>query len=213
MALTFYYGSGSPFAWRVWLALEYKGLAYEHKLLSFSAGDTRTPEFLALNPRHQVPVIVDDGFSLYESSAILEYLDDRFPTAPWLFPRDVRARARCRRTVREIDAYITSCNETLVQSVLFTKPESWDEDHINSAVKEYVVELSFWESAFDGEFLCGTLSAADFTLYPLVAMAERMEMRKPDIGLVAARGPRLRAWMERMRALPFFDKTYPPHWR
>ena len=38
MALTFYYASGSPFAWRVWLALEHKQLAYEHKVMSFSAG-------------------------------------------------------------------------------------------------------------------------------------------------------------------------------
>ena len=51
-----YYGSGSPYAWRVQLALEHKALAYERKVLSFSAGDTRKPEFLALNPRHRVPI-------------------------------------------------------------------------------------------------------------------------------------------------------------
>ena len=74
MALTFYYGSGSPFAWRVWLALEHKQIAYELKVLSFDRGDTRTPEFLAINPRGRVPTIVHDGFKLWESLAILEYL-------------------------------------------------------------------------------------------------------------------------------------------
>ena len=54
--ITLYYGSGSPYAWRVQLALEHKALAYERKVLSFAAGDTRKPEFLALNPRHRVPV-------------------------------------------------------------------------------------------------------------------------------------------------------------
>ena len=49
MALTLYYGSGSPYAWRVQLALECKAIAYERKVLSFSAGDTRKPEFIALN--------------------------------------------------------------------------------------------------------------------------------------------------------------------
>ena len=39
MALTFYYGSGSPYGWRVWLALEHKQITYELKTMSFSAGD------------------------------------------------------------------------------------------------------------------------------------------------------------------------------
>ena len=98
MALTLYYGSGSPYAWRAQLALEHKALAYELKVLSFSAGDTRKPEFIALNPRHQVPVLVDGDFVLYESNAIVEYLDEAFPGrgAP-LFPGDVKARAIARR--------------------------------------------------------------------------------------------------------------------
>ena len=69
MALTFYYGSGSPYAWRVWLALEHKAIAYELKAVSFSTGDLTKPEFLALNPRHKVPTIADGNFSLYESAA------------------------------------------------------------------------------------------------------------------------------------------------
>jgi len=64
MALTFYYASGSPYAWRVWLALEHKGVPYELKILSFDAGDLKMPEFRVLNPRQKVPVIVDDGFTL-----------------------------------------------------------------------------------------------------------------------------------------------------
>jgi len=65
MALTLYYLSGSPYAWRVWLALEHKRIPYELKAMSYDAGDFKRPDFLALNPRHRVPVIVDDGFALY----------------------------------------------------------------------------------------------------------------------------------------------------
>jgi glutathione S-transferase len=61
MSLTLYAGSGSPFVWKVWLALEFKGLEYTLKMLSFSAGDTRTPEFRALNPRGKVPALEHDG--------------------------------------------------------------------------------------------------------------------------------------------------------
>ena len=63
MSLTFYYGSGSPFAWKVWLALEHKAVPYEFRLLSFDRGDTKAPEFLSVNPRGRVPTIVDEGFA------------------------------------------------------------------------------------------------------------------------------------------------------
>jgi glutathione S-transferase len=91
--ISFYYGSGSPYAWRVWLALEHKALPYELKVLSFSAGDTRKPEFVALNARHKVPTIVDDGFVLYESAVILEYLEERYPERA-LLPAEPRPRLR-----------------------------------------------------------------------------------------------------------------------
>ena len=85
MALTFYYGSGSPFAWRVHLALKHKGAPYKLKLISFSSGDLKKPELTQLNPRQRIPIIVDEGFALYESAANTEYLDERFPDAPQVY--------------------------------------------------------------------------------------------------------------------------------
>jgi len=120
MALTFYYGSGSPYAWRVWLALEHKALAYELKTVSFSAGDLTKPEYLAMNPRHKVPTIADNDFFLYESAAILEYLEEQYSTGKVLFPGSVRQRAVIRRLVREADEYLAHALERLVDSVLFT---------------------------------------------------------------------------------------------
>src|SRR5688572_21061647 len=106
MALDFYHGHGSPYSWRVWLALEHKALAYNLKVLSFQNQDTTKPEFVAINPRHQVPTIVDDGFALWESAAILEYLDERFTSGAKLYPGDAKARARIRRLVNEAEAYL-----------------------------------------------------------------------------------------------------------
>src|SRR6266704_6026625 len=123
MALAFYYASGSPYAWRVWLALEHKGIPYERKTLSFDAGDLKRPEFVALNPRRKVPVIVDEGFALYESGAIVEYLEDKRPGEPRLFSADLRQRALQRRMVREADQYFAAPMERLVEAVLFTPPE------------------------------------------------------------------------------------------
>jgi len=212
MALTFYYASGSPYAWRVWLALEHKGIPYELKIMSFDAGDLQKPEYLALNPRHRVPVIVDDGFVLYESAAIVEYLEDGWPGEPPLFSGDVRQRALQRRMVREADQYFAEAMSHLAQAVLFTPKERWSEDRIAGACAEIQKELSLWEGAITGDYLAGALSAADFTLYPQVALALRIAGRKP--GLVAADliGPRMTAWTRRMEALPCTQKTWPPHW-
>src|SRR5688572_5320488 len=106
MALDFYHGHGSPYSWRVWLALEAKQVPYELKLLSFANQDTRKPEFIAINPRHRVPTIVDEGYVLWESTTILEYLDERFPGGLKLYPGDAKARARIRRLAREAEEYL-----------------------------------------------------------------------------------------------------------
>ena len=71
MAIELYWGSGSPFAWRVMLTLELKRLPYESKLLEFSKQEHKTPQYLQLNPRGKVPTLKDDEFVLYESIAIM----------------------------------------------------------------------------------------------------------------------------------------------
>ena len=106
MALGFYYGAGSPYTWRVWLALEHKQIPHELKLMSFSDGDLKKPEFRAINPRGKVPSIIDDGFVLYESAAIVEYLDQQYPASGKpLFPGNTRDQATVRRMVCEADNY------------------------------------------------------------------------------------------------------------
>ena len=212
---TLYVGSGSPYAWRVWLALEHKGLPYELRVLSFSAGDLRTPAFAALNPRCKVPVLEDDGFVMYESAAIVDYIGDAYRDAGApLFPDDVKARAIVRRKIREADEYVAQSMERLVDHVLFTLPPQWDAEKIGKARERFLAELVFFEEDLAGEFLVGELGAADFTLYPLLALPLRMEARtKPDLDIAANIGPRLTAWMRRIEALPFFGATYPPHWQ
>jgi glutathione S-transferase len=213
MALTFYYGSGSPYAWRVWLALEHKAIAYELKSMSFSAGDLKKPEFAALNPRHKVPTIVDDGLVLYESAAILEYLEERYSSGKTLFPGNVAQRAVIRRLVREADQYLTHSMERLLDQVLFTKQDQWDLTEIAAGRADLAKEIDLFERYLRGDWFGDGLSAADFTIYPMLALSLRMEKKKPDLGLTAAMPPKIGAWMKRMRALPIHDKTYPPHWK
>jgi len=215
MPLTLYYGSGSPYAWRVQLALEHKALPYELKVLSFSAGDTRKPEFLALNPRHRVPVLVDGDFVLYESNAIVEYLDEAYPGrgAP-LFPGDAKARAIVRRLILEVDNYSDKSTDVLLDQAFSVKPEERDAKKIADGRQTVVDELVAMTNAMRGDYLAGPLSAADFALYPLVAFLFRAEKVKlPDLDASGMLTAPLRAWKARVEALPFFAKTVPPHWK
>jgi glutathione S-transferase len=212
MALTFYYGAGSPYAWRVWLALEHKRIRYELKVMSFSDGDLKQPEFAALNPRQKVPVIVDDGFPLYESAAILEYLDEGYDETPRLFPGNIGQRALVRRMVREADQYAHAAMEALVVGVLYTPREQWDEASLMRARTQLGEELALWETMIVGDGLAGEISAADFTLYPIIALALRIDRKKPELDIRGLIGVRLAAWMQRVEALPYFASTWPSHW-
>ncbi|WP_431283183.1 glutathione S-transferase family protein [Humitalea sp. 24SJ18S-53] len=213
MALTLYYLSGSPYAWRVWLALEHKGIPFQCKTMSYDAGDLKTPGYAALNPRRQVPVIDDDGFVLYESAAIVEYLEDKWPDSPRLFSPDLRQRAIERRLIREADAYFVEGLEHLVRAVFGTPPERHSPDKIKAAWHAMRSELALWESLIRGDWLAGDLSAADYTLFPEIALGQRIAQINPGMLDGDLPGPRLAAWMARMTALPIIQKTWPPHWK
>ena len=215
MGMILYYGSGSPFAWRAQLALEHKALPYELKILSFSEGDTRKPDFLALNPRHQVPVLVDGDFVLYESNAIVEYVDEAYPgRGSPLFPGDARTRALVRRLILEVDNYFDEASEQVLEQAFWTKPEQRDAKKIADGRKAVVEEYAMFTKAMRGDYLAGPLSAADFAFYPLVAFMKRAEIKQlPDLDADGMLTPELKAWKARIEALPFFDKTIPPHWR
>jgi glutathione S-transferase len=212
MALTFYYGSGSPYAWKVWLALEHKGIPYEFRLLSFDADDTRKPQFLALNPRGRVPTIVDDGYALWESSAIVEYLEERHPQKP-LLPGDAKIRAAARRITAEVDAYLAPANGRLFELTLFRQGEA-DAGKIAEAQKKVMEELALFETQVKGPHILGPLSLADFTLYPYVRLLKRLEERQPGNGVADSRlPPKIAAWKKQIEALPYYEKTLPPHWK
>jgi glutathione S-transferase len=213
MALTLYYLSGSPYAWRVWYALEHKGIPHELKALSFDGGDFEKPEFAALTPRRRIPVIVDDGFALYESAAIVEYIADKWSGEPSLLSDDMRKRAVQRRMIREADQYVGAAMERLVEAILFTPPERWSEDIIGAARASLKTEFAMWEALISGEYLSGALSAVDFTLYPMVALVQRMGTRKPGLVTPDLMGPKLTDWARRLQTLPVTQKTWPPHWK
>ena len=75
MAIDLWWGSGSPYSWRVLLALEHKRLPYDSHLLQMSLQEQKAPQMLAMNPRGRLPVLKHDDYVVFESVAILYYLD------------------------------------------------------------------------------------------------------------------------------------------
>ncbi len=210
MALTLYYGSGSQFAWKVWLALEHKQLPYDFKLLSFSNGDTRKDEYLAINPRGKVPVLVDGDAVLRESGPISEYLEDRYPERP-LLPKDPVEKARARRLIAEIGEYYFPHHRNLVRESLNKPKGEGDEALIASAREGIAAELRKLEGELQGDYFTGELSLVDFTFYPYARMLRRVAEKRPEYAIEVP--AKIEAWTKRIDALPYAEKTTPPHWK
>jgi glutathione S-transferase len=216
-ALTLYVIPGSPSSWRVWLALGHLGVEHRIERLSFNAGDTRTPEFLALNPRGQVPVLVDDSLVLTESFAILEYLEetrgDRTPGRS-LWPMDPQARALARRIAHAVDGNLGARVYRPLADQLFLTPEA---ERSSAAVERALgvgrAELAWLEGELRAAFFGGAApGAVDFTVYGLLAFIGHIGRLHPSADLTSAHGLALATWAARVEALPYFAATWPSHW-
>ena len=97
--------------------------------------------------------------------------------------------------------------------MLFTPPEQRSPEIVRRACTEIRKELGYWETAIIGDYLAGPLSAADFTLFPEIALVIRMASRNPGLIPGDLIGPTVAAWMRRRENLPVVQKTWPPHWR
>jgi len=91
MGIDFYYVPASAPCRSILMLAKELGLEFNLKVVDLMAGDQMKPEFLAINPQHCVPTLVDDGFSLWESRAILQYLCNK--TESDLYPTDPKKRA------------------------------------------------------------------------------------------------------------------------
>jgi len=116
-----YSGPLSLFTAKVRIALAEKNQPYERVTVGWSVEDRylpHHPDVVALNPKRQVPVLVDGDTVVTDSTQILEYLEDRLPDPP-LYPRDVAERARCRRLEAEADESIFPAVWDLIEETFY----------------------------------------------------------------------------------------------
>jgi glutathione S-transferase len=219
MGLEVYWGSGSPYSWRVLLALEYKGLAYDSRLLQFSMQEHKSPQMLRMNPRGRVPVLKDGDYVVFESLACLSYLDRKYPEPP-LFGRTPEEAGTIMRVICEYQSYV---EDPLTQIVYAAFLDDLDEraEEVTRAMHVVASEARNIEGRLSAsDWLAGgQVSAADLVVFPGIMLLLRA-MEKREAGDLRARflplettHPAIARWIRRVEALPGYARTYPPHWR
>jgi glutathione S-transferase len=219
MALILYWGSGSPFAWRVMLALEHKRLTYESQLLHFDKQEHQSPQMLKLNPRGRVPVLRDGDYVVFESIAVLYYLERKYPEPP-MFGVTAEEAGVIMRVICEFQAYAEPAVARIVSTV-FADQVAENIDELTDAMHIVAREARTIEARLSRElWIVGAgYSATDMVIFPWIQLLRRALDRTAAAELGARflpmekNYPALARWIRRIEALPGYQRTYPPHWR
>jgi glutathione S-transferase len=191
----------SPFSAKVRIALAEKGLPCKIREVPWSRTTLwgpKPPEFLAVSPHAQVPVLIDGLVTIHDSTTICEYLEDRFPEPP-LMPPDPAGRALCRELEDEADRAVQLAVSALVREV-FVKPDPSTRHTavVETALRDIVAYHAMLERALEGRtFLCdGAFTLADIASFLPLSYAATLGAP------IAEERTRLRAWLERTAARP-----------
>jgi glutathione S-transferase len=183
----------SGHAHRVELFLSLLGLPFDKVEVDLVRGAQKTPEFAALNPWTQVPVIQDGGVTLADSNAILTYLALRYDTSGRWLPRDPLGAAQVQRWLSVAAGSLVNGPARARAIVVFKRPQDPSCADIAKLLFERI------ESHLASQpFLVGEQpTIADIALYSYTSHA-------PEGGLSLQPYPTLRAWLARIEALPGF---------
>jgi glutathione S-transferase len=197
---------GSPFGRAVLTALEEKGARYSFSPLA--PGGLRSPEHLARHPFGRVPVLEHDGFLLYETQAILRYLDRVLPN-PAFTPADPRRAARMDQVMNVNDWYLFQGVANVIVFHRVVGPRvlglAPDEAAIEAAmpkaraVFDELARLLGGQSFFTGE----TMTLADLLVAPHLGLFSLA----PEWPALVAPHKNLVAWLARMEARPSLQAT------
>jgi glutathione S-transferase len=192
-----YSGPLSLFTAKVRVALGEKNLPYERTEVAWSVAgryEPKHPDVVALNPKQQVPVLVDGDLAVYDSTQIFEYLEDRYPSPP-LYPRDAAARARCRRLEAAADEIVFPAVWDLIETTFY--PAGRDEARLERAKAKLAAEYAVLDKELTGRaWLCDHYSVADIGTFIMVHAASGLGAPPAETN------GNLRGWIARMHERP-----------
>ena len=192
----------STYSRRVRMALIEKGLEAELIELDMARGAHREPGYLALNPYGRVPTLEDDGLVLYESTAILEYLEATHPSPP-LVPADARGRALVAMHVKLCDIQLARQTGIIIFPKRFLPKERWDQAAMGQAKKEIEKHLGILEQQLRGKqyLAADRFGLVEVCYAPFVEFLPLMEITPP---------PAVAGWVARMLERRSAKETKPP---
>ena len=178
---------------RVWRGLLEKNIPFEGIVMNLN-GDQFQPDYLEIHPFHHVPAIVDDGFRMIESIAILEYLETKYPN-PTLLPKDTQTLAKVRMV------QMVSTNELMPKTILLIL-ENQDSPKFIEAKQHVEKVLEFFaENLKDNSYFGGgNLSLADIIIGTDISFL-------PHLGVEFSKYPNLNNWFERLMQRPSWKTT------
>jgi glutathione S-transferase len=223
--LVLYHGELSTCAQKVRLLLAEKGLEWESRHLDLRKAEQHRPDYLAINPNGVVPTLIHDGNVVFESTVILEYLEDSFPAPPFR-PEAAIEQARMRLWMKALDEGIHAYCGVLSSAIAFrhqpgheaqirtmVNPEKRarkmasfklgiEAPLFRAALGRFVRMLDDMEAALaERDWLAGdTLSLADFSYLPYCTRLEQLGLSR----LIEQR-PAVAGWFSRLKARPSFD--------
>ena len=196
---------GSPYVRAVRLAVEEKRLPY--RVAQLAPGSTRTPEHLARHPFGRMPVLEDGDFTLYETQAILRYLERRAPS-PHLVPADKQAEARMNQRMGVVDWYFFP---QISRPIVFARVVApvlgrpVDEAAVAAALPDaqhcLAVVAALWRDRS-----ADALDLSDLMLAPQLGMA----LRAPEVATMLRAHPQLTDWLAAVQARPSLVATQSP---
>ncbi|XP_067910808.1 glutathione S-transferase theta-2 [Heterodontus francisci] len=184
----------------VLIFLKRTGIPHVERPVALRKGEQRTPEFTKLNPMQKVPVIVDNGFVLTESVAILKYLATKYDVPQFWYPEDPMQRAKVDEYMawQHINARYHAAKVFQLEILIPRMTgQPVDEIRLTKALTELNGTLDRLESMFlkDQPFLCGE----EITLADLLAICELMQPIAADRDILKDR-PKLIAWRNRVQS-------------
>jgi len=170
-----YIGNKNYSSWslRPWLLMKHAGIAFEEKRLrlEWEDGSTFKTTLLAIAPSGRVPLLVDEGFAVWDSLAIAEYLAERFADKR-LWPSDTKARARARSICAEMHSGFSELRSTFGMNIEASLPEVGERmlrENASAARDLKRIDAMWYEAlqASGGPFLFGDFSIADAYFTPV----------------------------------------------
>lgn len=202
MAVTVWDHPLSPYAQKVKIALREKGVTFETAIPGGIGVGGAAGEFVAANPRAEVPALIHDGVGIFDSTIILEYIEDAWPEPP-LLPATPADRARVRMIEEVVDTHLEAVNWGLSELRWFRRAEGPLGDALSTRAREQVRGYYSWleRELGDREWFNGeAFGWGDLSVVPYVNGSV-------GHGIAPEPGSKLAIWLARANARPSVRDT------